>query len=155
MMSEKIFPIPVIGVRSLNKQKAEEINNLLKQLSDSPPKLFWGQIGEILSQPNFNLVILEEPQTGEIVGMASLVVSSTFMRITGQVEDVVVDERYRGRHLGEMLMKYLISIAKVKKCSCISLTSNPKRVAANAMYQKMGFQLIGKVNESNYYRLFL
>lgn len=152
-MPEKPSPIPVIGIRSLNKQKAEEINNLLKQLSDSPPELFWGQIGDILSQPNFNLIILEEPETGKIVGMASLVVSSTFMRTVGQVEDVIVDKQYRGYHLGEMLMKYLISMAKVKKCSYISLTSNPKRVVANAMYQKMGFQLIGKVGESNYYRL--
>lgn len=154
-MLEKPPPIPVIGVRSLNKQKAEEINNLLKQLSNSPPELFWGQIGEILSQPNFNLVILEEPETGKIVGMASLVVNSTFMRTVGQVEDVIVDEQYRGRHLGEMLIKYLISMAKLKKCSYISLTSNPKRVAANAMYQKIGFQLTGKVGESNYYRLYL
>jgi len=153
-MPEKFTPTVMVGLRILNRQQVDDIERLLKQLSSSAPQeLSWEKVGSILSQPNFTIVLLEDPLSGEIVGMSSLMIYSTLMRTVGIVEDVVVDQRYHGYHFGETLMKYILIIAKTKKCSYLSLTSNSKREAANALYLKLGFQPTGKIGESNYYRL--
>ena len=104
---------------------------------------------------NFRLIIVEDINSREVVGMASLTISQTLMRTTGLIGDVVVDEKYRGLQLGERLIKFLIITAKLRKILYLSLTSHPRREAANALYQKLGFQLIGQVDGSNYYRLYL
>ena len=42
--------------------------------------------------------------------------------------------------MGRKLMEHLLAEASRMNVDCIHLTSNPKRVAANALYQKMGFE---------------
>ena len=86
---------------------------------------------------------------GKIVGMATLVVTTVLSGITGHVEDVVVDTEFRGRGIGERLMHELMAQARAKGADAIALTSHPSRVAANRLYQRLGFELGG----TNYYSL--
>ena len=65
------------------------------------------------------------------------------------IEDVVVDEAYRGCGLGRVLMSHAIEYCKAEKIDTVYLTSNPRRVAANALYQSMGFER----KETNMYKL--
>jgi len=61
----------------------------------------------------------------------------------------VVDELFRGKGIGKKLIHKLIDIARKKKAKHISLYTNTKRVAANVMYQEMGFFK----KDANYYRI--
>lgn len=63
------------------------------------------------------------------------------------IESLVVSSKMRGKGLGRKLMEHLLAEAARMKVDCIHLTSNPKREAANALYQKMGFVR----NETNCY----
>ena len=65
------------------------------------------------------------------------------------IEDVVVDEVLRGQGLGRMLVEHAIDFCKEKGVDTVYLTSNPKRVAANGLYQSMGFVR----KETNMYKL--
>jgi len=65
------------------------------------------------------------------------------------VEDVVIREEYRGQHLGRRLMEYVLEQARGLAPIEIHLTSNPKRVAANEMYGRMGLER----RETNCYRM--
>ena len=56
-----------------------------------------------------------------------------------KVEDVVVDATARGRGIGHKLILAAIEMARNKGATSVNLTSNPNREAANALYQKMGF----------------
>jgi ribosomal protein S18 acetylase RimI-like enzyme len=64
------------------------------------------------------------------------------------IEDVVVDEKWRGQGIGEALTQAGIERAIQRGASSVDLTSRPTREAANQLYVKMGFQL----RHTNLYR---
>ncbi len=60
---------------------------------------------------------------------------------------VCVHKEYRGKDLGKDLMFKAMEICKEKGCSKIELTSSSEKVAANKMYQGLGFN----IRETNCY----
>ena len=76
---------------------------------------------------------------GHIVAAGTLCVMHNLEFTIAGVESVVVSSSYRGRGYGKALMDHIINEAKRLKARSIHLTSNPKRVAANNLYQSMGF----------------
>ena len=106
-------------------------------------------IGEVLSKEDSHLFIAKDIE-GRIVGMTTV---CCFTIPTGRhatIEDVVVLPECQGTGLGRRLVEealdYLRSTGKAYK---VGLTSKPARVAANALYRKMGF----KQKETNVYTL--
>ncbi len=85
----------------------------------------------------------------KIIGSLTLVLYNIPTGLKGMIEDVVVDESARGRGIATKLMLKAIETAQKEKAGKIELTSRPSRVAANKMYQKMGF----KLRDTNFYRL--
>ena len=65
----------------------------------------------------------------------------TALRCQAVIEDMIVDQEYRGRGLGLKVMEKLISKAKSEGIEVLELTTNPKRIAANELYKKVGFNL--------------
>jgi ribosomal protein S18 acetylase RimI-like enzyme len=85
----------------------------------------------------------------KIVGMGTVYVIQKLDNKAAFIEDVIVSEQYRGQGLGEKIMRALLELAKENGVRTVNLTSRPSRVAANALYQKLGFQL----RETNTYKL--
>ena len=76
--------------------------------------------------------------------IAACVTAVLFATPTGnhcRIEDVVVDEKHRGKGLGRKLMEQTIAILRHRHVNSIELTSRPSRIAANALYQSIGFTL--------------
>ena len=86
-----------------------------------------------------NSVLLVASEGGRIVGCATLCVFHSPTGAKASVEDVVVDEEYRGRGLGRELMLGILERARRLAPIELHLTSKPARVAANALYQSLGF----------------
>ena len=86
-----------------------------------------------------------------VIGMGLVIIITKPRGRTGYLEEMVVDEAYRGRGIGTDLTKKLIAFARAKKVSHIELTSRPHRTAAIALYESVGF----KQKETNVYRLVL
>ena len=85
-----------------------------------------------------------------IVGCASLCVYYSPTGRKASVEDVVVASTHRDQGLGRALMGHIIDYASRELAPIdLHLTSQPKRVAANAMYRALGFER----RETNAYRL--
>ena len=99
----------------------------------------------LLEDSNSHLYVAREE--GKIVACACLCIYHQPFSTDATIESVVVSSKMRGKGLGRKLMEHLIAEASRMKVDCIHLTSNPKRVAANALYQKMGFVR----NETNCY----
>jgi len=76
----------------------------------------------------------------QIIGCACLCVAHSPEFTLGFVESVTVLSGYRGQHLGRLLMECLMAEAKRLGVQHLHLTSNPKRVAANGLYQALGFK---------------
>ena len=87
---------------------------------------------------------------GHIIGCASLCVFESPTGCKASVEDVVVLSSCRGQHLGRDLMEHLIGYARENLGDVdLHLTSHPTRVAANALYQSLGFEK----RDTNFYRM--
>jgi ribosomal protein S18 acetylase RimI-like enzyme len=88
---------------------------------------------------------------GAVVGMLSLTVYPVPTGIRAIIEDVVVDEAFRSRGIARSLIHAALEIARSQGAGGVTLTSNPRRVAANHLYQKMGF--IRRETNSYYFDL--
>ncbi len=76
-----------------------------------------------------------------IAGCATLCVYDSPTGQKASLEDVVVSSKYRGQGLGELLVQHVIEYARHDLGNVdIHLTSSPHRVAANKLYQKLGFE---------------
>ncbi len=110
----------------------------------------------IVNQRDFKMAVVrdkdkdpfEEPS---IVGMGSIHWKETPAGLCAYVDDVVVNKAYRGKGLATKIMNELIETAKTVGADAVYLTSNPKRVEANHLYQKLGFKRINE--ETNMYEL--
>lgn len=142
-------------IRSLGSKVVERdrsaVNRLMGQLSDKFSELGSKELEVILSQPNLHIVVIRDPVNHEIIGMASIYFCKTLMHPQGKshVEDVDIDERYRGSGMGDVLMDQLIRWAVIKYLELVEMTSNPQRKAANRLYIKFGFER----RKTNCYRL--
>ena len=144
----------MITVERLTNAKegmVKDIELLLSQLRTdvSEHATSLSELEKIVQDKNVAFVVAKDGE--RIVGMASLYIINKCSKRSASIEDVVVDENYRGQKLGEKLTQALISVAREEGVGTIHLTSRPERVAANKLYQKLGFQL----KETNAYRLSL
>ncbi|HEY4520964.1 MAG TPA: GNAT family N-acetyltransferase [Candidatus Paceibacterota bacterium] len=139
--------VEIVRLTEAHEQALKEINSLIHQLSPRLPKCSMELLQRIAADDNLELWTAKDGE--RIVGMATLAIVVIPESPRAQIEDVVVDEQYRGQGLGERLSTKLIERAREKKIPTITLSSRADRVAANKLYQKLGFQM----KETNIYRL--
>ena len=101
----------------------------------------------VVSAENSHLFVAREGR--RILGCATLCLYDSPTGRKASVEDVVVLDACRGRHLGRRLMEAVLEEARRHAPLEVHLTSRPSRVAANAMYVRMGFRL----RDTNAYRM--
>ena len=126
------------------RQRLEE---LLNQLTPQPSTLSEQTLRAVLDDSASHLYLLEEE--GHVVGMLTLGIYHSPTGSKAWIEDVVVDDACRGRGYGRMLVAHAIEEAKKAGVAQLMLTSNPLRVAANKLYQAMGFER----KETNCYKM--
>lgn len=61
-----------------------------------------------------------------------------------QIYNIVIDPAYRGRGLGEALMRHLTDKAEELGCSLITLEVRSGNAAAMELYRKLGFREVGR-----------
>jgi len=83
---------------------------------------------------------------------AGTLTATIFMTPTGckaWIDDVVVDPAYRGLGYGKKMVEHAIGFIRASGAGTISLTSNASRIAANQLYQALGFERY----ETNVYKM--
>lgn len=110
---------------------------LIPQLSSSSPPPTAEQLAAIVDAPDSVLFLATDGDV--VVGSLTLALYRIPTGAKAWIEDVVVDEAGRGRGVGEMLNRAAIDEARVRGAKNVSLTSRPKREAANRLYQRLGF----------------
>ncbi len=120
---------------------------LLPQLSSSATMLSAAEIQGLVRSEASHLLLARDDD-GSILGSMTLVVFVIPTGVRAWIEDVVVDEAARGRGVGEALNRQALALADELGARTVDLTSRPSRVAANALYKKLGFE----ERETNIYR---
>ena len=105
------------------------------------------QLRAALADANVHVYVIRAE--GRIVAAGTLCIKHTLEFTVADIESVVVSSLCRGRGYGKELMSALIEAAGRVGAHHIQLTSNPRRVAANQLYQALGFVRY----ETNCYKL--
>ena len=137
----------IFEVTEPKEEYAAAIRNLLPQLSSSQHTFTLDTLQSLTACEGTHLFLLQAE--GCIVGMLTLCSALSPTGCKMWIEDVVVDEAFRGQGLSKLLVAHAIQFVESKQIPLLMLTSNPTRVAANKLYQAMGF---GR-KETNVYRM--
>ncbi|MBQ4532507.1 MAG: GNAT family N-acetyltransferase [Alistipes sp.] len=124
---------------SSDASTAEAIRTLIEQLTGRESTFSEDDLRNVLQDSASRLFVMRHKES--IVGMLSLGIYTCPTSRKVWVEDVVIDNKLRGKGLGEELVEYAINYVKKNLAPCsLMLTSRPSRVAANALYRKIGFE---------------
>ncbi len=152
-MSEKAHPqkaqsekmqVEILQIKAgdVDEELVSAMQNLLPQLSKTgsmPEHLNGKYLEDLVKSDNCILFAAKTAGDGRNVGSLTLVIYSTPSGKRARIEDVVVDESYRGKGIGSKLNTAAIQKATELGARTLDLTSAPDRQSANAMYQKLGF----------------
>ena len=131
---------------TLTKTDEQALVALMQQLSTSyAPNI--EILHHIVKQSNTYVYVIR--QGSKIVATATLVIYKIPTGTKGWIEDVVVDNHFRGKGYGKHLVETLIDKAQKENVALLLLTSRPSRVAANKLYVSLGFL----PKETNIYQL--
>lgn len=133
---------PTVTVRELTEATDEALAafaTLIPQLSSSAPPVTREALEEMVAAPADRILFAYDAD-GTVLGSMTLVLFRIPTGVRAWIEDVVVDEAARGRGVGEILNRTAIDLAYAEGAKTIDLTSRPSRVAANRLYQKIGFE---------------
>lgn len=131
-------------LQNFDARQLEELKHLMCILSDHCI-LSESQLKETISHSHL-YVLKDEERT---VGMATLCLYHAPSGCKGCIEDVVILPEYQGKGLGKKLLQHVLEEAQNYAPLTLYLTSRPQRLAANALYQKMGFTK----KETNVYKM--
>jgi ribosomal protein S18 acetylase RimI-like enzyme len=116
------------------------LTRLISQLKVSSPRLTRDEVAGLLSSDAVTLLTARADASAPIVGMLTLIVYRVPTGVRARIEDVIVDESARGQGIAVALVERALDIARAKGADGVALTSNPRREAANKLYQKVGFK---------------
>jgi len=123
-------------VTEASDELVDTIRGLLPQLTEArtPPTL--EQLREVVEGQT---LLVARDDDGTVLGTLTFVRYRVSSGIKGRIEDVIVDERARGRGVGEALVREGMRLANEAGVLMLELTSMPYRQAANRLYRRLGF----------------
>lgn len=133
-----------LQVSDFNEATNAQIQSLFKQLNASISQIEADKIAATKET-----VFLGCWDGDKIVGMALMATYKVISGHKGMIEDVVVNEQYRGMGIGKKLIQALLKEARTLTLSEILLFSGHHRKAAISLYTSLGFVL----KDSGLYRL--
>lgn len=142
-MEDLIF----IEAKEVRTEYIDGINNLLGQLTSSPKEMNEALLRTIVESDRTHLFLAYIGN--QMVGMATLAAYVIPTGTKAWVEDVVVVNNFRGKHIGKKLVNHVVEYTKKYSPCSLMLTSRPMRVAANKLYQSVGFEQ----RETNVYKI--
>jgi ribosomal protein S18 acetylase RimI-like enzyme len=128
----------IVRIKRFSERVFEAVLRLLPQLAPEANLPTKAYLKSILASENIHL-FTGELDDKRIVAMFTIGTYNIPSGTKVWIEDVVVDESQRGKGLGEELMLFAIDYSKSLGTDSVSLTSRPSRIAANRLYQKLGF----------------
>jgi ribosomal protein S18 acetylase RimI-like enzyme len=129
--------VDVEVVREADDEVTAAMRHLLPQLSTSAARPDRAAVQRIVGSEATTL--LAAKLDGRIVGFLTLAMFPIPTGYRAWIEDVIVDEKARGRGIGEALTRKALDLAETAGARTVDLTSRPSREAAGRLYERVGF----------------
>ena len=122
----------------VSTELVEAMARLVPQLSRTAAVPGEAELAEVVGSPASVLLVARD-DSGRIAGSLTLVLFRIPTGMRAWIEDVVVDQAYRGQGVGEALSREALARAQAAGARTVDLTSRANREAANRLYQRLGF----------------
>lgn len=130
----------IVRATAVTDELMGAVTLLMPQLNLKYPLPTRSEIESLVGSPTSILLIARYPdETSPIIGMLTLLIYRVPSGVRAHIEDIVVDETVRGRGIGEALIRHALGVAREAGANGVGLTTNPRREAANRLYQRVGF----------------
>ena len=135
-----------LKIRKAELDDLDEIAKLLLDLIESMenieginPEKLAGNCGRLLKNDNSFLLVAEHEQY--IVGFLNFTIRWTALadRPSGLIDELVVAKEYRGKGIGQMLVKAAEEKCRQLKCSEIEVATEKSNLAARQFYIQCGY----------------
>ncbi len=148
--------VEIVEATHVDDELVAAFDRLVPQLSSSNPPPDRNALAAVVDHPDtYVFLAIDASAAGEqghsIIGSLTLVTFRIPTGLRAFIEDVVVDDAVRRSGAATALTTAALDKARALGVSTVDLTSRPTREAANALYQKLGFEL----RNSNLYRFTL
>ena len=147
------MPYPPQSDLLVRLARRADVPAIVSLLADDPLGSTREQPGEPLAQAYFDAFdaiaaqsgneVLVAEAAGEVAGCLQLTVIPGLSRsgmTRGQLEGVRVSARYRGRGIGEALVRTALERARGHGCRLVQLTTDRSRADARRFYERLGFE---------------
>ena len=131
-------------IRKITEKDLDKLMDLYVQLSPVNKGLpaqtrdeIWAQI-----QKDDKITYLGAYENDTLIATCFLAIIPNFSnqgRPIGYIENVVTDEKWRGKGVGTKLLNEAIAMAKAQNCYKVFLESGITRTGAHAFYKSLGF----------------
>jgi len=139
--------IKIVEITEFSTEAFNAVKRYTHILLDGAYKLDEENFRQIIKSDSSHLFLLFS--YSDIAGMLTLSIYKTPTGSKAWIEDVVIDDSHRGQGLGKKIVQHAIDYAKTSGADILMLTSNPARIAANKLYQTLGFEQ----KETNVYKM--
>ncbi len=130
-----------IKVRPANEADFDSVYELLNQLKGSQHnyEAFEQNYLQNIADPLVHYLIAV--QKNEVVGFISLHVQRILHHpsLTGEIQELIIEENHRGKGIGKMLMEKVELLAKELKLEEVELTTRIHRKEAQEFYKNLGY----------------
>ena len=134
-----------VRIVPMNADHLEELERLERICFTRP----WSRrmLAEELDNACAAFLVAEEPETGQVLGYAGLLV----MADEGYITNVAVSPDCRRQGIAAQLLRVFCDFAVGNRLAFLTLEVRPTNTAAIALYRRFGFEEVGR--RRNYYDL--
>ncbi|HUS61094.1 MAG TPA: GNAT family N-acetyltransferase [Acidimicrobiales bacterium] len=151
--------VSIVEANEVTPALVDAFVRLVPQLSKSNLPPSEAELAEMVESPATVVFMALDDETAAFVGTLTLALFRIPTGLRAWIEDVIVDEAARGdamqtadgQRVGVALTMAAIDRSRALGAKTVDLTSRPSRVAANKIYQRIGFT----ERETNVYRFTL
>jgi GNAT superfamily N-acetyltransferase len=131
-----------IEVPAIVAMLADDMLGGSREVTSEPlPESYYKAFDALARDPNNRLLIAE--LAGEIVGTLQITFIHGLSRQGAKralLEAVRVAAPYRGKGIGEEIVRAAIEIARQENCAMVQLTTDKSRKDAHRFYERLGFE---------------
>lgn len=138
--------VEVLEIKDFSEENRIHVQRFLKVLVGEGMTLSESSFCQILDSGCSHLFFVYYESC--VAGMLTVGVYESPTGRKAWIEDVVVDPVFQGKGLGKKLVEHAIQFSEKMGANTLMLTSNPKRISANFLYQSQGFER----RETNVYK---
>ncbi|OAD56921.1 putative glucosamine 6-phosphate N-acetyltransferase, partial [Eufriesea mexicana] len=112
----------------------------LTEVGDISREQFLNRFHMMRNSGSYYTIVIEDISTEKIISSATLVVEQKFIHncaLRGRLEDVVVNNKYRGKHLGKLVVKIISELSYYLRCYKLSLDCKDHLIP---FYESLGFK---------------